>query len=110
MGGADSNRGVSIPVSTSVSNEYQILNPNQLYPSYASQSVSRMKPPSNYNKPPVHKQETDCRYGVSSLFIYTMLLFIVLLFFIVSDYFYSNLKPHLAIFAIHTILQIHKLI
>lgn len=72
LGGAD-HRGVSISVSSSVSNEYQILNPNQLYPSYnTSQGVTRMKPSTtNYNKPPVYRQETDCRYGVSSSFIYT---------------------------------------
>lgn len=54
-----------------VSNEYQILNPTQLYPTHASQGVSRMKPSAaNYNKPPVYRQETECRYGVSSFYVY----------------------------------------
>lgn len=77
MSGAD-NKGVSIPVSNSISNEYQILNPHQLYPLYTSQSVTRMKSSSaaNYNKPPVYRQETDCRYGVSFSFINTHYAFI----------------------------------
>lgn len=72
MGGAD-NKGVAMAVSSaSVSNEYhQVLNPNQLYPTHTTQGVSRLKQSSNYNKPPVYKQEIDCRYGVSSSFIYT---------------------------------------
>lgn len=66
--------GVPISVNNTVSNEYQILNPNQLYPSHTTQGVIKMKPSTiNYNKPPVYRQETDCKYGVSSsslLYIY----------------------------------------
>lgn len=67
----------TIPVSTSYSDDYQVLNPHQLYPSHISQGASRTKLAQNFNKSSVYRQETDCRYGVSS-FINTVPPFLML--------------------------------
>lgn len=66
--------GSSVPVSTSFNNDYQVLNPHQLYPTHVNQGASRVK--LNYSKPSVYKQDNDCRYGVSSLKIYHPLIII----------------------------------
>lgn len=86
--------GSSVPVSTSFNNDYQVLNPHQLYPTHVNQGASRAK--LNYNKPSVYKQDNDCRYGVSSFKIHHPL--IIISYSTLRNSFYSNL----AIFAIHT--------